>query len=188
MAGIADRAGALRRSERGYTLIELLVAATVGMVVLGGAVTVFVGAVRSEPRTAEQVTAIQQGRVALERITRELRQGTDVTTATASQLAVVTYVKQASCAGAPASSSIACRVTYTCTAGACSRVVAEPDGSAPGAATEVIGGLSTTEVFSYSPSATDPDYVGVSLQFDADRGGAPVALADGVTLRNRGES
>ncbi|MEX0973003.1 MAG: prepilin-type N-terminal cleavage/methylation domain-containing protein [Solirubrobacterales bacterium] len=185
MGSIGDTAGAPRRAEQGYTLIELLVAATVGMVVLGGAVTIFLGAVRSEPRTASKVTAIQQGRVAVERITRELRQGLDVPTATAGELAVVTYVKQSSCGGSPADTSIACRVTYTCTAGECSRTVAQPDGSSPGAATQVVSGLSSTEVFSYSPSAAEPAYVDVALSFTAREGG-PVAIADGVALRNGG--
>lgn len=184
MGRVGDTAGALRRSERGWTLVEMLVAVTIGMVVLGGAVTVFVGAVRSEPRTSSKVSAIQQGRVALERITRELRQGQDVPTATASKLAVVTYVKQSSCGGSPASEAIACRVTYTCTAGECSRVVAQPDGSLPGAATQVVSDLSTTAVFSYAPSATEPEHVGVELSFTTEQSADPVVLADGATLRN----
>lgn len=187
MGRIGETAGAPRSSERGFTLIELLVAMTFGLVVLGGAVVVFLGAVRSEPRTASKVTAIQQGRVALERITREVRQGQDVPTATAEELSLVTYVKQSSCGGAAAGSSIACRVTYTCTAGACSRVVAEPDGSSPGTSVQVVSGLTTTNVFSYSPSEpeADPTYVGVELSFTTREGG-PVVIADGAALRNSG--
>jgi type IV pilus assembly protein PilW len=184
MGRVGDTAGALRRSEQGFTLIELLVATMIGMVVLGGAVTVFVGAVRSEPRTASKVTAIQQGRVAIERITRELRQGLDVQTATGSQLEVVTYVNEDPCGGSPAGKSKACRVTYACTAGECSRTVAQPDGSSPGAATQVVSGLASTEVFDYSPpSETEPAYVDVELTFTTREGG-PVVIADGVALRN----
>lgn len=186
MGRVGDTAGALRRSERGFTLIELLVATTIGMVVLGGAVTIFLGAVRSEPRTASKVTAIQQGRVAVERITRELRQGMSVPTATDSVLSLVTYVKQSSCNGSPASSSIPCRVTYSCsTEGACSRTVAEPDGSSQGAATQVVSGLATPEVFTYAyaPGETEPGYVDVELTFTTREGG-PVTITDGVDLRN----
>ena len=160
---------------------------TIGLVVLGGAVTVFIGAVRSEPRTSSQVTAVQQGRVAIERITRELRQGLevlDVPTPTAYQLSLVTYVKQLSCGGSPAATSIPCRVTYTCTAGECLRVVAQPDGSPPGASTQVVSGLSTTNVFTYATTETEPSYVGVEFVFATQPGAGPVVVADGVDLRN----
>ncbi|HEX8690468.1 MAG TPA: prepilin-type N-terminal cleavage/methylation domain-containing protein, partial [Solirubrobacterales bacterium] len=113
----------LRREESGFTLIELLVATAVGLVVVGGALTVFMGGIRSEPRTASQVTAIQQARVTVDRITRELRQGWETPITSKTQLAIVTYVKAASCGGAAASTAIPCRVTYNCSAGACTRVV-----------------------------------------------------------------
>jgi prepilin-type N-terminal cleavage/methylation domain-containing protein len=189
VARVGEAAGALRPSERGFTLVELLVAMTIGMVVLGGAVTVFIGAVRSGPRTSSQVTAVQQGRVATERITRELRQGLDVLavpTPTANQLALITYVKQSSCTGSPAASSIPCRVTYSCSAGACSRAVADPDGSPSGTPVQVVSGLASTDVFEYAP-ATDPTYVGVELSFATQPGAGTVVVADGATLRN-GES
>lgn len=171
------------------TLIELLVATAIGMVVLGGAVTVFVGAVRSEPRTADKVGSIQEGRVAVERITRELRQGVDVGTATASTLELVTYVKRSSCTGGTASTSIACRVTYTCSAGTCTRTVAEPDGSGAGPTVQVASGLSSDAVFDYTAGESeaepeaDPEFVEVRLSF-ASREGGPVVVADGVALRN----
>lgn len=189
MARLGDTAGALRRGEGGYTLIELLVAATIGMVVLGGAVTVFIGAVRSEPRTASQVSAVQQGRVAVERITRELRQGIDVPTAEPGLLELVTYLPPSSCGTAEAEAKEPCRVTYACTGEECARTVAEPDGGEPGAAVRAVGGLASTEVFTYSPSGLEaaPTYVGVELTFSTREGG-PVVIADGAALRNSGES
>jgi prepilin-type N-terminal cleavage/methylation domain-containing protein len=181
---LAETAGGLRRSERGFTLIELLVAASIGMVVLGGAVTVFIGAVRSEPRTASKVTAIQQGRVAVERITRELRQGLEVLEgSTADRLSLLTYVKQ-TCAGEPAGQSEACLVTYQCAGEACTRTVEAPDESASGPAVQVVSGLSSTDVFTYTPT-NEPGYVGVELRF-ATREGGPVVIADGAALRNDG--
>jgi prepilin-type N-terminal cleavage/methylation domain-containing protein len=191
MGRVGDTAGALRGSERGFTLIELLVATTIGMVVLGGAVTVFIGAVRSEPRTASKVTAIQQGRVAVERLTRELRQGLYVLDDPApmpSQVALITYVAPASCGSPPSESREPCRVTYNCGAGECTRTVAQPNGSASGAPVQVVSGLTSTDVFTYSPSEpeTEPTYIGVELSF-ATREGGPVVIADGAALRN-GES
>jgi type II secretory pathway pseudopilin PulG len=173
----------LRRADAGLTLIELLLAAMIGLVVVGGAMTVFIGAIKSEPRTASKVDAIQDARVTIERITREVRQGIDLETAAENELSVVTYVKAASCGGLAAATSIPCRVTYTCSGTTCSRVVAQPDGSAPGPSVQVAEGLSGANVFSYVPSKAEPGYVGVTFQFAADEG-EPVTLDDGVDLRN----
>lgn len=185
VARLVDSAGELRRSEGGYTLIELLVAATMGMVVIGGAVTLFIGAVRSEPRTASKVAALQQGRTVTERVTRELRQGIEVVDgSTASQLSLVTYVKE-TCAGAPATQSQACLVSYSCAGETCTRTVGAPSGSTTGPAVQVVSGLASTNVFTYSASdpAAGPDYVGVELVFSTREGG-PVVVADGASLRN----
>lgn len=184
MSRLGKAVMSLRREQRGLTLIELLIAASVGLVVVGGALTMFVGAIRSEPRTASKVAAIQQARTTVERITRELRQGLQTPTHSPTQLAIVTYVKAATCGGVAASTSIPCRVTYTCGSGKCTRVVAQPNGSAPGPAVQVASGLTSNNVFTYSP-ATDPTFVGVSLSVASD--GQPVTLSDGVALRNPSE-
>lgn len=161
-------------------MVELLIATAMGLVVIGGAVSIFVSGVRSEPRTSSKVAAIQQGRTAMERIVRELRQGIEVPSASPSQLSVVTYVDEATCGGSPASTAIPCRVTYSCSAGACTRAVADPDGSSPGSPVQVVTGLSDTNVFTY----TAPDYVGVRLAFEAREAADPVTLSDGAFLRN----
>jgi len=188
VARLGDMPGRLRRSERGLTLIELLVASTMAMVVLGGAVTVFVGAVRSEPRTSSKVSAIEQGRIAVERMTRELRQGFNLTGAGPAGLSFVSYVPESSCGASPATDSKElCRVTYDCEGGECTRTVAEPDGAGAGAAVQVVSGLSSSEVFSYSPeeAEAEPEYVGVTLSFETREGG-PVVVSDGAALRNGG--
>lgn len=178
-------AAALRHEEPGLTLVELLIAAAVGLVVVGGALMMFVGAMHSEPRTASKVAAIQQARSTVDRITRELRQGLETPTATESELAIVTYVKVSTCGGPAASTSIPCRVTYKCSAGKCTRTVAQPNGSGAGPAVQVVSGLATTDIFTYSPSKADPTYVGVTFALDSD--GQPVTLSDGVALRNPSE-
>ena len=189
MGRLGDMAARLRRSERGYTLVELLVAGAMGMIVLGAGVTVFIGAVRSEPRASSKVSAIEQGRIAVERMTRELRQGFNVSGASGAGLSFVTYVPQSSCGGSLVTDSKeACRVTYQCATGICTRTVAKPDGSSPGAPAQVVGGLSSTSaVFTYSPAeaGVEPDYVGVTLSFTTREGG-PVVVSDGAALRNGG--
>jgi len=181
-AGAPGAVAALRREERGFTLIELLVATGLGLIVIGGAFTVFAGGVRSEPHTASKAAALEGARVTTDRITRELRQGREVTTASPAELAILTYVKQASCSGGSASTSIPCQVTYRCSGETCTRTVAQPDGTEPGAAVQVAEGLVSPEIFSYSPNATEPAYVGVSFSFSNE--GEPVTLDDGATLRN----
>jgi len=186
MARAVRRAAtALRRGEGGLTLIELMIAATLGLVVIGAAMTVFIGVIRSEPRTTSKVTAIQQARVTVDRITRELRQGLDTPITSPSELAIITYVKAATCGGAGASSSIVCRVTYSCSAGVCTRRVSQPDDSVSGPAVQVASGLASSSVFSYLPDEEEPTYVGVNLALGT--GGAPVTLGDGVALRNSDE-
>lgn len=168
------------------TLIELLLAAVLGLVVISGAFTMFAGAIHSQPRDSAKVAAMQEARTTADRITRELRQGLEVVPTPASnKLEVITYVKAATCGGAAASTAIPCRVTYTCSGTTCSRVVAQPNGSAPGPSVLVASGLTSSSVFSYSPSTTDPSYVGVT--FSLSGSGQPFTLSDGVTLRNPSE-
>lgn len=186
MTRIGERAAALRRSEGGFTLIELLVAATMGMVVLGGAVTVFIGAIHSEPRASSKITAIQQGRVAVERITRELRQGADVLPAGSSGLELITYLPHGACEASSEEGAEPCLVTYACTTVDCSRTVQDPGGGSAETTSQLVSGLSSSNVFSYSPDESEPDYVGVRLSF-ATREGGPVVIADGAAPRN-GES
>lgn len=183
MARARKAVAALRREERGLTLIELLVAASLGLLVVGGAMTMFLSAVRSEPRTAAKVSAIQQARVTVERIGRELRQGLEVPAATSSHLEIVTYVKGTDCAGEPSSSATPCRVIYHCEGDNCTRAVAEPDGSGAGAAVLVATDLASTGIFSYEPGQAEPTYVGIELAI-ANEGGDPIVLEDGAALRN----
>ena len=167
------------------TLVELMLAALLGLVVIGGAFTMFAGAIHSQPRDSAKVAAMQEARTAVDRITRELRQGWETPTATASQLAIVTYVKQATCNGSAASTAIPCRVTYSCSGTTCTRVVSQPNGSSPGSTVTVASNLSGINVFTYSPSAADPSYVGVTFALTSS--GQSFTLSDGVALRNPSE-
>ena len=186
MRRVRKAIAALHREERGLTLIELLVATALGLIVVGGAMTIFLGGVHSQPRTSSKVAAIQQARFTVDRIVRELRQGLQVpTTPTASRLEVVTYVNLTNCSGAtPASTAIPCEVTYECGAAACTRTVAQPDGSAPGPAAQVASGLASTNVFTPSPPV-EPTFVGITFSFESD--GDPIVIGDGAALRNSAE-
>jgi Tfp pilus assembly protein PilW len=168
----------------GFTLVEMLIATVLSMIVIGGAVMAFTASLRSQPRIDNQAHAIEQARTTMERMVRELRQGSSVSSASASQLSIVTYV-DSTCTGTPTTTATQCQVTYACSTGACTRRLAKPDGSSPIAATRVVSGLSSDSVFSYSPSATAPTYVGVTLSFPAQPGQNAITLTDGAALRNR---
>jgi len=177
---------ALRREEGGFTLLELLVATTIGLVVVAGAMTIFLSGVKSQPRASSKVAAIQQGRFTVDRIVRELRQGLEVpATPAGDHLEIVTYVKATSCGGSAGGPAIPCRVIYNCESDACTRAVAQPDGTGAGAAVQVVDGLTSVNIFSYSPSAADASFVGVTLSLESD--GEPVVLGDGAALRNPSE-
>ena len=175
----------IERGEEGFTLVEALVAIGLSMLIIGAAVQMFTAAGSSQPRESSRAGQIQGARTAIDRMTRELRQGSSVPVATSSQLSMITYVNAASCAGAPSTTSIQCRVTYACSGSACTRSVANTNGTGGGSAKTVVSGLGSPAIFTYSPSSANPTYVGVHLVFPADSGDDAVTLDDGVALRNR---
>jgi Tfp pilus assembly protein PilW len=187
MESLKQRMRALRRDE-GVTLVELLLVAVLGVLVLGIGVMLLILAVRAEPRLSERAASIQQGRALMERLTREVRQGATVSVATPERLVFATFVKRASCGGPTAATAIQCQVEYSCTSGACSRTERNTNGTGGGAPVQLVEGLLSSSVFTYTPSATSPEYVRVRLAYPAtDEQGETedaVTLEDGVNLRN----
>jgi prepilin-type N-terminal cleavage/methylation domain-containing protein len=179
MRGLARRATERLAGDEGFTLTELLVAMMIGLVVIGAGVMMFTAAIGSQPKQSARLEKVRDARTTSERIVRELRQGRAAPTATSSQLSIETY-----CGGAASP----CRVTYTCTAGTCTRVEAQPGGTSPGPATTVVSGLSNGIVFTYSPSSSAPSWVGITLQFPAEGGDDAITVEDGAALRNSASS
>lgn len=176
MRGLTPRATERLAGDEGFTLTELLVAMTIGLVVMGAGVMMFTAAIGSQPKQSARLAKVQDARTTSERIVRELRQGRAAPTATSSQLSIETY-----CGGAASP----CLVTYNCTAGACTRVEeAQVDGADPGPTTTVVSGLSNAIVFTYSPSSSAPTWVGITLQFPAEGGDDAITVEDGAALRN----
>jgi prepilin-type N-terminal cleavage/methylation domain-containing protein len=185
MRGMVRRLGGVGCDERGFTLPELLVATVLGLMVIGAAAMAFTSAVRNQPALTQRANQIQQARTTMERMTREIRQGSTVpTTPTTSQLTLITYVHSASCGGGAATTAIQCRVTYTCTAGRCTRIERNPNGSGSAPPVTVVTGLSSNSVFSYQPSAAAPTYASVTLAFPSRSGANGVTLTGGAAFRN----
>lgn len=170
--------------QNGFTLPELLtaMAALIGLVAVMG--TLIMVVVRTQPQVAERSAQIQNGRAMIERITRELREGSALISATSSGLSFMTFVRGQQC-GSPtppasaATPAIRCQVTYTCAGGTCQRT--EP----PGGPVTLVEGLNTSAVFSYTPP-TNPRHVTVTLEYPARVGGESITLSDGAALRNAG--
>jgi prepilin-type N-terminal cleavage/methylation domain-containing protein len=189
------------RDQRGMTLVELMVAMTMTLVAFGAASYLIIVVVHTQPGISQRSYDIQQGRVLQERFTRDLRASYKVEAApapTASTISFDTYVRSTTCGGNPQTNpavpAIPCQVTYSCTAGACSRAEGPP---AVGGGTPVrmVSGLASTAVFATNPTSpptspdtplpTDPDYITVHLEFPSRGGGGAIILDDGVDLRNR---
>jgi prepilin-type N-terminal cleavage/methylation domain-containing protein len=191
----------LLRDQRGMTLVELMVAMMMTLIAFAAASYILIVVVHTQPATSDRSFDIQEGRVFEERFTRELRASykiEPVPAPTASTLSFDTYVRSTTCGGArqtnPAIPAIPCRVTYSCTAGACYRAEGPP-AAGGGTPVQTVSGLASTAVFGTNPTSpptspttplpTDPDYITVHLAFPSRGGGGAIVLDDGVDLRNR---
>jgi len=181
--------GAVRRrlgdDEAGLTLIELLVAAAMGVVLMAGVVTVMVGALRAQPKLSKGAANIQTARFALERMTRELRNGFSVGEAKPNTVSFETYVRHSTCGSntlrGPTQPSIRCQVRYTCESGSCVRIETNAGVLSGGTPVTVVKGLGAGTGFNY-PSAT---YVKVTLVIPSSGGGSDsTTISDGASLRN----
>lgn len=173
--------------ERGFTLVELLVAMTMGVIVLGAVGSLVVSAMKNQPKISQRAQNITTARWVLERLTREIRNGVKVDKASASSVSFETYVRHSTCGGstllASSAASIKCEVTYTCTTTACSRIEAAP-GVYTGEATQIFEGIDSSSVFAYSPSAAEATYVEITLKMPNPSGPAAMTVSDGASLRN----
>jgi prepilin-type N-terminal cleavage/methylation domain-containing protein len=174
--------------ESGFTLPELLIGVAIALVIAAAGMMVVTIAVKSQPRISDRAAQIQQGRTMLERLSRELRQGDDVTDATTTALRVHTFVDGSDCGGVQGT-AVPCWVDYACSADTCTRTV-EGD-----SAEIVVSGIRSPDIFCYAPwdgqsacgapAGADPSYIALRLSFPADDGGETVTLDDGISLRNR---
>ena len=132
-----------------------------------------------------------------ERLTRELRQGSDATSPTASRLTVLTFVRHATCGSAtPAAAtatSVRCRIFYDCnSAGTCTRTecpwtvssTATPTSPPCGSPVQIVEGLMSNQVFTFVPRTPGHSYVALALAFPAERGDDAITIQGGAALRN----
>jgi Tfp pilus assembly protein PilW len=175
--------------EAGLTLVELLVAAAMGVILMAAVTSLLISAVRAQPKASQKAADIQTARWVLARMTRELRGGFAVNEAKTSTVSFETYVRHTTCgsnAPLPASSpAIVCQVRYSCAASSCARTETARGVLTGGTPVTIFSGLSNpSSVFSYVPEAK-PTYVRVTLSLPSTTGGAGgTTVSDGASLRN----
>ncbi|HEV8437143.1 MAG TPA: prepilin-type N-terminal cleavage/methylation domain-containing protein [Methylomirabilota bacterium] len=87
-------------SDRGYTLVELLVGLAVGSVVLAGVSGFYMSSLRFSAETNSQVALQRQGTLILEEMARQIRPAARVTITTCSQVAGALQVTNKDASGA----------------------------------------------------------------------------------------
>ncbi len=182
---LKDRLGG---SEVGLTLVEMLVAAAVGVLVLGAASMMLISVVRTQPKISDRAEDASTARWVMERMTREIRNGIAVQPGSSvSTLVFTALVRSGSCGGSTAlaasSSAIECKVTYSCNTTQCSRSETTPAATGSGTPVTIFTGTSSDKVFSYSPGIEGASFVGVTLRFPNPDGGGNFTISDGATLR-----
>lgn len=157
--------------EEGVTLIELVTVTGLLLLVMTTIVSLLTTVQRSQARHASRAHTNDITRIAMERITKEIRQASAVASgATASHLQITTYVNGTSTT-----------VTYDAVGMQLTRV--------SGGTTQVlIDRLTSTNVFTYDPSATVPTTIQISLRVQPESfvtdANSTVELDSEVKLRN----
>jgi hypothetical protein len=177
-------------SEAGLTLVELLVASSMSVLIVGAAGSMLISAVRSQPQVSEKAQSVSTARYLLERMTREIRNGVRVDEASGARVSFVSKVRRTSCGGSGTlegtQPAIECQVTYDCSSGtACTRTEAAKGDLVGGTARPLTANLDLagSEVFNYSPSAEEPTYIGVTLRVPNPSGSGELTVSDGASMR-----
>jgi hypothetical protein len=181
------------RAEEGVTLIELLVAAGMGVVVMSAVAMLVISAVRGQPEISKQAQNITTARWVLDRLTHEIRTGISVTKAKPEEVSFQVYVRRSTCGGTatlPATTpAIKCQVTYACTTTSCSRTESAP-GTYSGTPKQIFSGIDSNQVFTYVPAVTEeadaPEvtYVKATLRLPDPSGTGALTVSSGASLRN----
>jgi Tfp pilus assembly protein PilV len=177
------------QGESGLTLIELLVAATMSVIIVGAATSMLISTVRQQPEISGRSQNVSEARYVLERMTREIRNGISVVASesSASTLTFHAYVRHATCGAsgglAAGQSARICKVTYSCTATACTRGETDSATPGPGPAVPLFSGIGSAKVFAYEPDIAGADFVSVNFRIPDPDGDASLTISDGATLR-----
>jgi type II secretory pathway pseudopilin PulG len=178
-----------RHGERGWTLIELLIAVSMMLGLFFAALPIIDGAANTEGRIQTAAFSIGDARVFSDQVLRDLRPTTAVPgnpSTPAPALTVDTFVRHSCGSGTPSAEDdppTPCRVTYSCSGGTCTR---QEQG---GPVLTMITGLSDDVVFSPETNTYDQTvFVGITIELPSQDGPSEdaITLQDGTALRNVG--
>ena len=169
----------LKNSERGFTLVELLVATVLGIIVLSAAVSSLTGAQRHWQRQEDRTRSLDDAREAFVTLEAELRHAVQVTPVSGRVLEARTIVKTSGGSTAYHDIRYDCNNAGT-TSGTwdCTR----KDLTTGAGAKTLVPGISNSQVFTTSSTSR---YVGIRFERSIRRKGqVPVILSGGVVPRN----
>lgn len=177
--------------QSGLTLIELLVAATLSVVIVGATTSMLISAVRSQPKISKRAQNVSKARYVQERLTREIRNGVVVEefAEDGSSVSFEASVRHTVCGAGveedPGERAIRCQITYSCSGSSCTRTESDPEVEGGGTTTTIVTGLASEQVFSRELSEGETTYIGVTLKIPDPEGPGELTVSDGATLRTK---
>lgn len=175
---------------RGFTLIETLLASVMLIVVVGAILTAAESGQRVVAKDEALAVSLADSQVALDRMTRELRQTVSFNSKTATSIDANVRVRGTTTAGVAA-----VRVVYDCGVAVsgepgierCVRVQYTSGGVA-GPQVPIVPRVRTAD-FTYEPNSTSPTYVRMTLKVPSRDGRSKgydhdISLDDGFYMRN----
>jgi prepilin-type N-terminal cleavage/methylation domain-containing protein len=174
------------RSERGYSLIEMLTVMMILSIVLTGLTTLFVQGTNAERDVQQRFEAQQTARVALDKMRREVHCASSAaTTPSTGEQALVTLQLPTQCPTAQGSTQVSwCTVSVSANRWALYR---KPGATCDAAGVKWADYLTASAIFQYHPASTDElARLRVRFPVDVKTGDAtPVySLCDRLVLRN----
>ena len=188
------------RDERGYTLVEMLTVMVIMGIVIGGLTTVFVSASKSEDDMSRRFQAQLSARLGLDKLRREARCATQVTSASPSSSSAysVTLNLPSYCKTGTGSVTWCTRNIstnryglYRATGTSCTGGVLWADYLAPATAAPTCGTPTALCVFAYTAQSTTSLatlHVDLPVNLKPSNAVDLYELADDVVLRNSSRS
>jgi type II secretory pathway component PulJ len=155
------------RSDRGTTVVELLVTMAVMSIIVGAVITVWNAAQKGESTATSRSVDLNAMRLSMQQMTKDIRQASRVHTQTASSFDADTYIE-----------GVKHRVAYTASGTTLTRKV---DG---GTAVTLLSNLADANVFTYTTDGNLLLQVTVLLTIDQTSGEGTLNLQSDVQTRN----
>ena len=162
------RISARKRAEDGFSLIEITITVSIFTIVLASLIGVFISIQRSQAYVTDRSESMDSLRIAMDRLSKEVRQATTVGTHSATSLQMVTFV------GGSAE-----QITWAVAGGTLTRT------DEWGASTVALEEVTNTNIFTYTPATGQPTIIAVRLEMrPAQSPDILLELTSEIRLRN----